>query len=88
MIGTVTRINRTAASLSLLTVDGSPCRPDFIGVIRGPDVRQTAKDTVKIWNCFRPGDVVRAQVVSIFFLFCVFFFFFLEREWRQLTGSV
>lgn len=23
----------------------------------------TAKDTVKIWACFRPGDVVRAKVV-------------------------
>ncbi|KAK4701147.1 exosome complex component CSL4, partial [Phenoliferia sp. Uapishka_3] len=65
VIGTITRITRAAATLSLLTVDGRPCRPDFAGVIRAQDVRQTAKDTVKIWGCFRPGDVVRAKVISL-----------------------
>ncbi|KAM0746329.1 hypothetical protein T439DRAFT_344287 [Meredithblackwellia eburnea MCA 4105] len=65
VIGTVTRITRQAATLSLLTVDGRPCRPDFAGVIRSQDVRQTAKDSVKIWACFRPGDVVRAKVISL-----------------------
>lgn len=34
-------------------------------MIRSQDVRQTAKDQVKIWGCFRPGDVVRAKVVSL-----------------------
>lgn len=65
VIGTVIRITRAAATLSLLTVDGRPCRPDFAGVIRAQDVRMTAKDTVKVWNCFRPGDVVRAKVISL-----------------------
>ncbi|ORY91462.1 CND01650-like protein [Leucosporidium creatinivorum] len=65
VIGTITRITRQAATLSLLTVDGKPCRPDFVGVIRAQDVRQTAKDSVKIWSCFRPGDVVRAKVISL-----------------------
>ncbi|GAA6007542.1 hypothetical protein JCM10207_006380 [Rhodosporidiobolus poonsookiae] len=65
VIGTVSRITRTAATLSLLTVDGRPCRPDFTGIIRSQDVRQTAKDSVKIWSCFRPGDVVRAKVISL-----------------------
>ncbi|CEQ42632.1 SPOSA6832_04471 [Sporobolomyces salmonicolor] len=65
VIGTVSRITRQAATLSLLTVDGRPCRPDFAGVIRGQDVRQTAKDSVKMWSCFRPGDVVRAKVISL-----------------------
>ncbi|GAA5880660.1 hypothetical protein JCM16303_004300 [Sporobolomyces ruberrimus] len=65
VIGTVSRITRQAATLSLLTVDGRPCRPDFAGVIRAQDVRQTAKDSVKMWSCFRPGDVVRAKVISL-----------------------
>ncbi|SCZ98242.1 BZ3500_MvSof-1268-A1-R1_Chr7-1g09069 [Microbotryum saponariae] len=65
VIGTVTRITRLSATLSLLTVNGKPCRPDFVGIIRAPDVRQTAKDSVKIWSCFRPGDVVRAKVISL-----------------------
>ena len=54
VIGTITRITRQAATLSLLTVDGRPCRPDFVGVIRAQDVRQTAKDTVKVsWRLLR-----------------------------------
>ncbi|GAA5986934.1 hypothetical protein JCM10908_000962 [Rhodotorula pacifica] len=65
VVGTVTRITRQAATLSLLTVDGRPCRPDFTGIIRSQDVRQTAKDSVKTWSCFRPGDVVRAKVISL-----------------------
>ncbi|GAA6063973.1 hypothetical protein JCM10212_004783 [Sporobolomyces blumeae] len=65
VVGTVSRINRQAATLSLLTVDGRPCRPDFAGVIRSQDVRQTAKDSVKMWSCFRPGDVVGAKVISL-----------------------
>ena len=48
VVGTVTRITRQAATLSLLTVDGRPCRPDFTGIIRSQDVRQTAKDSVKV----------------------------------------
>lgn len=48
VIGTVSRITRQAATLSLLTVDGRPCRPDFTGIIRSQDVRQTAKDSVKV----------------------------------------
>ncbi|KAK4055585.1 hypothetical protein OIV83_000131 [Microbotryomycetes sp. JL201] len=65
VIGTVTRITRMNATLSLLTVDGRPCRPDYQGAIRAQDVRQTNKDSVKIWSCFRPGDVVRAKVISL-----------------------
>ncbi|GAA5857174.1 hypothetical protein JCM5353_000174 [Sporobolomyces roseus] len=52
VIGTVSRITRQAATLSLLTVDGRPCRPDFAGVIRQQDVRQTAKDSVKVRTRF------------------------------------
>jgi exosome complex component CSL4 len=29
------------------------------------DVRATEKDKVKIYQCFRPGDIVRAQIVSL-----------------------
>lgn len=34
---------------------------------RVQDVRATEKDRVKIYSSFRPGDIVRAEVV-IFFL--------------------
>ena len=38
---------------------------DFQGVVRSQDVRTTEKDKVKLADCFRPGDIVRAQVISL-----------------------
>lgn len=37
----------------------------FRGVIRSQDVRQTDRDKVRIADCFRPGDIVRAEVLSL-----------------------
>lgn len=59
VVGTVTRITRQAATLSLLTVDGRPCRPDFTGIIRSQDVRQTAKDSVKVGRARLSERLVR-----------------------------
>ncbi|CEH15811.1 Exosomal 3'-5' exoribonuclease complex, subunit ski4 (Csl4) [Ceraceosorus bombacis] len=42
-----------------------PGGADFTGVIRQQDVRATEKDKVKLAECFRPGDIVRAQVISL-----------------------
>ncbi|SNX84090.1 related to CSL4 - exosome core component [Melanopsichium pennsylvanicum] len=38
---------------------------DFQGIVRSQDVRSTEKDKVKISDCFRPGDIVRASVISL-----------------------
>ncbi len=38
---------------------------DFQGVVRTQDVRTTEKDKVKLADCFRPGDIVRATVISL-----------------------
>lgn len=38
---------------------------DFQGVVRSQDVRSTEKDKVKLADCFRPGDIVKAQVISL-----------------------
>lgn len=37
----------------------------FKGTIRSQDVRSTERDAVKTWECFQPGDVVRATVISL-----------------------
>ncbi|SGZ58998.1 CIC11C00000003889 [Sungouiella intermedia] len=37
----------------------------FKGIIRSQDVRSTDRDKVKIADCFRPGDVVKAAVLSL-----------------------
>lgn len=67
VMGLVTRLNKLQASLLIISVEDVPLPigQDFPGVIRSQDVRQVDKDKVKIWTCFRPGDIVRAEVVSI-----------------------
>ncbi|GJN89581.1 hypothetical protein Rhopal_002568-T1 [Rhodotorula paludigena] len=69
VIGTVSRITRQAATISLLTVDGRPCRPDFTGIIRSQDVRQTAKDSVKVRDGFT--DFLSTAANSLGVLFAV-----------------
>ena len=75
----VVRVNPRFAAVNIMVVNGIPCSDDFQGVIRVQDVRATEKDKVKIYNSFRPGDIVRAQVVSLlpptpafFFSFCYY----------------
>lgn len=37
----------------------------FKGIIRSQDVRSTDRDKVKIIDSFRPGDIVRANIISL-----------------------
>ncbi|CCE66332.1 hypothetical protein TPHA_0P01750 [Tetrapisispora phaffii CBS 4417] len=37
----------------------------FRGTLRSQDVRATERDSVKIIECFKPGDIVRAQILSL-----------------------
>lgn len=68
VLGIVTRLTRVQAVLSIIAVDGKQCEQDWQGIIRIADIRQTEKDKIKIWDCFRPGDVVRASVVCYVFV--------------------
>lgn len=63
----VVRVNPRFAAVSIMVVGETPCKDDFQGIIRVQDVRATEKDKVKIYNSFRPGDIVRAQVVSLLY---------------------
>ncbi|RKP13386.1 hypothetical protein BJ684DRAFT_10145 [Piptocephalis cylindrospora] len=65
VVGTVLRVNPRAATLSIQVVGERTCTNEFNGVIRVEDIRATEKDKVKMTESFRPGDVVRAQVVSL-----------------------
>lgn len=71
----------TEALTSQYTFQGTPQIPDstfvsnavssteigegFGGIIRLQDVRLTQRDTVKISECFQPGDIVKALVISL-----------------------
>lgn len=60
----VTRLAPRQASVAILVVGETVLDGDWQGVIRVQDVRATEKDKVKIFESFRPGDIVRAVVVS------------------------
>jgi exosome complex component CSL4 len=61
----VTRITPRQASVAILVVGETVLEGEWQGLIRVQDVRATEKDKVKIFESFRPGDIVRAVVVSV-----------------------
>ena len=61
----VININERQAKVNMLCLEGKVLPGPFHGVIRREDVRATEKDTVEIFNSFRPGDMVRARVISL-----------------------
>ncbi|PIA16737.1 hypothetical protein COEREDRAFT_15229 [Coemansia reversa NRRL 1564] len=61
----VVRMNPRAASVAIMMVGSTPCQEDFQGVVRVQDIRATEKDLVQMINSFRPGDIIRAEVISL-----------------------
>jgi len=65
----VLRTSPRAAGVEILCIDGeqasTPLRYPPPGVIRAAAVRATAVDSVDVGACFRPGDLVRAVVLSL-----------------------
>lgn len=62
----VTRITPRQAVAAILVCGETVLGAEWQGVIRVQDVRATEKDRVKVYESFRPGDIVRASVVSSF----------------------
>ncbi|KAI0852388.1 hypothetical protein F5Y00DRAFT_258794 [Daldinia vernicosa] len=61
----VTRITPKHATVAILVVGDTVLEAEWQGLVRVQDVRATEKDRVKIYESFRPGDIVRAQVISL-----------------------
>ncbi|APA11029.1 hypothetical protein SS1G_03256 [Sclerotinia sclerotiorum 1980 UF-70] len=61
----VTRITPRQATVAILVVGETVLEGEWQGLIRVQDVRATEKDKVKIFESFRPGDIVRAVVISL-----------------------
>ncbi|KAL6068186.1 Exosome complex component CSL4, partial [Balamuthia mandrillaris] len=62
---TVIRVNPRFASVDILCVGSKALKETFRGIIRTQDVRATEVDKVEIYKSFRPGDIVRAEVISL-----------------------
>ncbi|KAJ4388674.1 exosome 3'-_5 exonuclease subunit ski4 (Csl4) [Gnomoniopsis smithogilvyi] len=61
----VTRITPRQAVVAILVCGETVLEAEWQGVIRVQDVRATEKDRCKIYESFRPGDIVRASVISL-----------------------
>ena len=61
----VHKVNPRMASCHIICVNGRALDQDFPGVLRSLDVRATDIDAVQIYESFMPGDVVRAEVLSL-----------------------
>eukprot|EP00897_Mesotaenium_endlicherianum_P008388 jgi/Mesen1/7578/ME000392S06845 len=61
----VMKVNPRMAVVDILCVGQKAASGHFSGIIRQQDVRATEIDKVDLYLCFRPGDLVRAEVLSL-----------------------
>jgi exosome complex component CSL4 len=60
----ITQVQVSFAEAEILSVEEQVVRERFNGRIRIEDVRSFEKDAVVMYDCFRPGDIVCARVLS------------------------
>ncbi|KAM0558600.1 hypothetical protein ACHAPJ_004798 [Fusarium lateritium] len=65
VLARVLRLMPKQAIVVIQQVGDTVLQTEWQGVIRVQDVRATEKDKVKIYESFKPGDIVRAQVISL-----------------------
>lgn len=63
--GRVVHVQVGWAVLDILVLGDTVLRESFSGRIRGEDVRSFDKDSVELYKCFRPGDIVKARIISL-----------------------
>ncbi|VAI35806.1 unnamed protein product [Triticum turgidum subsp. durum] len=61
----VTKVMARMASADIMCVDSKAVKEKFTGMIRQQDVRATEIDKVDMYQSYRPGDIVRALVLSL-----------------------
>ena len=61
----VVKITMHLAQCEILCVGNDTVSMSYIGVIRSQNVRQTEIDSVEIWKCFRPSDIVKCKIISL-----------------------
>ncbi len=58
-------VNQSHAKANILSVNGCVLREPLRGIVRREDIRATERDTVEVFNSFRPRDIVRARVLGL-----------------------
>lgn len=61
----VVRTTLSTVNVHILSVDSSPLREYFLGVIRLQDIRKHEIEKIDIEECFAPGDIIQARIISL-----------------------
>ncbi|XP_057476973.1 uncharacterized protein LOC130764686 isoform X2 [Actinidia eriantha] len=61
----VAKVMARMASADIMCVGSKSVREKFSGIIRHQDIRATEIDKVDMHSSFRPGDIVRASILSL-----------------------
>lgn len=64
-VGRVARVTSSQVYVTILYVGGKELPQRGRGVVRKEDVRATEIDKVATNECFRPGDIIKAAVISL-----------------------
>ncbi|CAI5980020.1 unnamed protein product [Closterium sp. NIES-64] len=65
VIAKVARVTPRAAMADIVCVGAHAVTDKFSGIVRQQDVRATEIDKVDLLASYRPGDLIRAQVLSL-----------------------
>ena len=65
VLAQVVNVTPRVCKVVIIKVDTVTIKCHLPGVLRKEDVRATEKDSVELFNCFRPGDIIRARVISL-----------------------
>lgn len=60
----VSKVNPRLAVVDILCVGSQALEAKYTGIVRAQDVRASEVDKVELQSCFRPGDLLRAEVIS------------------------
>eukprot|EP00158_Paraphelidium_tribonemae_P009245 Partr_v1_DN28810_c2_g1_i5_m34281 putative exosome component 1 len=65
IVGRVTKLTYQFANVDIMVIDNIPVRESFNGTIKAQDIRSFDRDTVDMSKCFGPGDIIKAEVISL-----------------------
>lgn len=61
----IVKISINMAQALIVAIRDTPLDFEFLAVIRLNDIRKHEIEKLKVEECFRPGDIVRARVISL-----------------------
>lgn len=65
VLGIVTKVTHQKVECDIRVCDDDALDKTFKGILRLQDVRQYETDLIKLFDCFKPQDIIRAVVISM-----------------------